>query len=199
MNNDVFAPQFPATCPYITSIGATYLPPGASAFADEEVAVTSFPSGGGFSNIFNQSETPYQQSAVADYFAQDLVNYKYYESTDNSSFNANGGIYNRIGRGYPDFAAIGDNGKSTCKCFLIWRIVLTLPRIVIIYNGGVVTPIGGTSAAAPTFASILTRINEERLAANKTTVGFVNPLLVRLTPLCLRSRTRFLHQLSSGL
>jgi tripeptidyl-peptidase-1 len=37
--------------------------------------------------------------------------------------------------------------------------------------------IGGTSAAAPVFAAILTRINEERLAVGKSTVGFVNPAL----------------------
>lgn len=37
--------------------------------------------------------------------------------------------------------------------------------------------IGGTSAATPLFASILTRINEERLAAGKSVVGFVNPTL----------------------
>lgn len=37
--------------------------------------------------------------------------------------------------------------------------------------------IGGTSASAPAFASILTRINEERIAAGKGTVGFVNPTL----------------------
>lgn len=42
---------------------------------------------------------------------------------------------------------------------------------------GVPELIGGTSAAAPTFAAILNRINEERLAAGKTTVGFVNPTL----------------------
>ena len=37
--------------------------------------------------------------------------------------------------------------------------------------------IGGTSAAAPTFAAILNRINEERIAVGKSTVGFVNPTL----------------------
>lgn len=36
---------------------------------------------------------------------------------------------------------------------------------------------GGTSAAAPAFAAMLTRINEERLAKGKSTVGFVNPVL----------------------
>lgn len=37
--------------------------------------------------------------------------------------------------------------------------------------------IGGTSAATPIFASIINRINEERIAVNKTPVGFVNPAL----------------------
>lgn len=60
-------------------------------------------------------------------------------------------------QGYPDFAAVGDN--------------------VLIYNKGAPTLIGGTSASSPVFASILTRINEERIAAGKSTVGFVNPTL----------------------
>lgn len=68
-----------------------------------------------------------------------------------------GGIFNRAGRGYPDVSAVGDN--------------------VVIYNMGAPTLIGGTSASAPAFAAILTRINEQRLAANKTTIGFVNPAL----------------------
>ena len=51
---------------------------------------------------------------------------------------------------------------------------------VAIFNAGEAVLIGGTSASAPTFSSILTRVNEERLQAGKSTVGFVNPLLVRL-------------------
>jgi hypothetical protein len=46
---------------------------------------------------------------------------------------------------YPDVAAVGDK--------------------VVIYNRGMAVSIGGTSASAPVFAAILTRINEERLAA----------------------------------
>lgn len=37
--------------------------------------------------------------------------------------------------------------------------------------------IGGTSASTPVFAAIINRINEERIAAGKSTVGFVNPTL----------------------
>ncbi|KAJ5175794.1 Tripeptidyl-peptidase sed1 [Penicillium canariense] len=151
----VFAPDFPASCPYLTAVGATIIPTGSSASAHQEVAVTRFPSGGGFSNIYERPS--YQSQAVADYFAKANPTYPYYESVNNNSFGANGGIYNRIGRGYPDVSAIGDN--------------------VIIVNKLVPTAIGGTSASAPVFAAILTRINEERLAAGKPTVGFVNPVL----------------------
>ncbi|KAI9731285.1 MAG: Tripeptidyl-peptidase sed1 [Claussenomyces sp. TS43310] len=155
LNGTVFSPDFPATCPYITTLGATYLPSGADVTKDEEVAVTRFPSGGGFSNIYPIPD--YQASAVAHYFKVSDPAYKYYEATNGSGIGAHGGIYNRIGRGYPDFAGIGDN--------------------VLIFNAGTPSLIGGTSAATPLFASVLNRINEERLAANKSTVGFVNPTL----------------------
>jgi tripeptidyl-peptidase-1 len=151
----VFNPDFPATCPYLTTVGATVIPLGATASDHKEEATYRFPSGGGFSNIYKQPD--YQAQAVADYFSKAKPTYPYYESVNNDSFAANGGIYNRIGRGYPDVSAIGDN--------------------VIIFNAGLPTSIGGTSASAPVFASILTRINEERLAAGKSTVGFVNPVL----------------------
>jgi tripeptidyl-peptidase-1 len=49
----------------------------------------------------------------------------------------------------------------------------------VIFNMGAPTLIGGTSASSPVFASILTRINEERLKAGKSTIGFVNPTLYK--------------------
>jgi tripeptidyl-peptidase-1 len=48
---NIFNPDFPATCPYLTTVGATTLPLGANVKTDSEVAVTRFGSGGGFSNI----------------------------------------------------------------------------------------------------------------------------------------------------
>ncbi|KGO73973.1 Peptidase S8/S53, subtilisin/kexin/sedolisin [Penicillium italicum] len=110
---------------------------------------------GGFSNIYKAPD--YQAQAVADYFEKTKLSYPYYESVDNSSFGENNGIYNRIGRGYPDVSAIGDK--------------------IVIYNKGKAMLVGGTSASAPVLTGILTRINEERLAAGKSTVGFVNPVL----------------------
>lgn len=154
-NHKIFSPGFPVTCPYLTAVGSTYLPPGGSAQKDQEVATSRFASGGGFSNIYKRPD--YQKAAVQAYFDTVDVPYPYYKSVHNDSFGANGGIYNRIGRAYPDVAAVGDN--------------------VLIFNKGLPTLIGGTSASAPVFASLLTRINEERLAANQSTVGFVNPVL----------------------
>lgn len=151
----IFNPDFPAGCPYITTVGATYLPTGANANGDNEVAVSRFASGGGFSNIYPQPS--YQADAVNTYLTQHTPSYPSYNTTDNADIGANGGVYNAGGRGYPDVAAIGDN--------------------VLIYNAGAPTLIGGTSAAAPVFAAILTRINEELLAKKGTTVGFVNPTL----------------------
>jgi tripeptidyl-peptidase-1 len=155
VNGTVFSPDFPATCPYLTTLGATYLPTGADVKTDQEVAVTRFPSGGGFSNIYPIPS--YQSSAVNTYLTQHTPPYKAYQTTDGANIGTGGGIYNSIGRGYPDFSAVGDN--------------------VLIFTGGAPTLIGGTSASAPVFAAILNRINEERLAAGKSTVGFVNPTL----------------------
>lgn len=152
----VFAPDFPATCPYLTAVGGTTLPPLADPKQPgQEVAVKSFGSGGGFSNIYERAD--YQKAAVEQYFKIANPPYPYYESVDNSSFAENGGIYNRIGRGYPDVSAIADN--------------------IIVFNKGAPTLVGGTSAAAPVWGAIITRVNEERIAAGKKTVGFINPVL----------------------
>ncbi len=42
---------------------------------------------------------------------------------------------------------------------------------------GEFTQSGGTSASAPIFASLINRINEQRLNAGKGTLGFLNPAL----------------------
>jgi tripeptidyl-peptidase I len=60
-------------------------------------------------------------------------------------------------RGYPDIAANGNN--------------------IVIYEQGSLTREDGTSASAPIVASLFSLINEERIAAGKGPVGFVNPVL----------------------
>ena len=45
------------------------------------------------------------------------------------------------------------------------------------YLSGDLENVGGTSMSAPIFASIINLINEQRLTAGKSTVGFLNPTL----------------------
>lgn len=142
----------------VTAVGSTVIQNTTSFAPGNEVPTTRFGSGGGFSNIYGRDlEVPWQIPSVAGYFAQKPVSYPYYETVNNASFNAHGGVYNRAGRGYPDLSALGD-------------------KIAIVGQGRALL-IGGTSASSPLFASILTRINEERLEKGKRTVGFVNPVL----------------------
>ncbi|KAI8212522.1 Aorsin [Colletotrichum sp. SAR 10_76] len=113
-NNTVFNPNFPGNCPYVTTVGGTMMSPGAS-FSDPEVAAylphqdgtdDTYTSGGGFSTIY--SIPSYQSAAISDYFATHDPGLKSFISLHNATHNdsspigANGGIYNRIGRGMPE-------------------------------------------------------------------------------------------------
>lgn len=147
----VFSPTQPNSCPWLTNVGSTFIPKG-STVNDPEVATTSFGSGGGFSNIFPVPD--YQTAAVQTYYTTAKPTYAYYT---NGSYTTSAGVYNRDGRGIPDVAANGDN--------------------IAVYVKGRLGTEGGTSAASPIFAALVTRINEERLAAGKTPVGFINPTL----------------------
>lgn len=68
--------------------------------------------------------------------------------------------FNASNRAYPDVAAVADN--------------------VPMWMGGFPTATGGTSASTPTFAGMLSMINDQRLLAGKPSLGFVNPRLYQL-------------------
>ena len=93
-NSSTFLPQFPSSCPYVTSVGATRN-------FDPEVAAydprfsTPFYSGGGFSNYFPR---PSYQDASVPYYLSTYVGNETYK-----------GLYNVSGRGIPDIAASGQN------------------------------------------------------------------------------------------
>ncbi|KAI1337368.1 subtilisin-like protein [Xylariaceae sp. FL0016] len=156
-NKDVFNPQFLASCPYILSVGSTYLPPNATAGKDAEVATTRFQSGGGFSNIYDMPE--WQKTNVQTYLSKAKLEFDSYEGGGGNYSNAKSGKgrFNRLGRAYPDVSANGDH--------------------FVISNGGELLRIGGTSASCPLWGSVITLINEERLAAGKKPVGFVHQVL----------------------
>jgi tripeptidyl-peptidase-1 len=89
-----FAPSFPGTCPYITSVGATQVAPGASVTQPEIASETVIYSGGGFSDFFPIPD--YQKDAVAEYFE----NYP-------PSYTAQQYNNSQTSRGLPDVSANG--------------------------------------------------------------------------------------------
>ncbi|CZT49964.1 related to serine protease [Rhynchosporium secalis] len=109
----IFNPGYPNGCPYVTVVGATQLPSDGTVYdaevvmqADYEGRLPDTSSAGGFSNYFSRPR--YQDGHVQAYFHRANITYPYYSELN---FNANTttGIYNRIGRAYPDVSAIGSN------------------------------------------------------------------------------------------
>lgn len=158
-NGTIFYPASDATCPYVLAVGSTQFVKASNTTTPPtytERSTTRFPSGGGFSNYFPTAD--YQTDQVANYFATTQLNFTGYSDPGTNFSTVGSGVYNTGGRGYPDVSAIGD--------FFLIRAEGTWGRI------------GGTSLSAPVWAAVLTRVNEERIAAGKGTVGFVNPTLV---------------------
>jgi tripeptidyl-peptidase-1 len=158
----IYNPSFP-TCPYVTNVGATRLY-GNQTVLDPESAMQAnlgegaelFSSSGGFANYFTAPS--YQASALATYFAKYDPELPYYvANSEASNIGANGGVYNRAGRGFPDVSA---NGAE----FLA-------------YNNQTLYHWYGTSLSAPIWGSIITLINQERTQVGKGPVGFINPTL----------------------
>ncbi|KAK4539399.1 hypothetical protein LTR36_010962 [Oleoguttula mirabilis] len=174
-NGTIYNPDYPSGCPYITAVGATRLYPNQTVKDAEsamQVNLTAFniatgdgptdapydffATGGGFSNYFTPPS--YQAAAVSNYLSEYDPAVPYYTVNANASnVGANGGVYNRAGRGYPDVSANG--------AFLLTYVNLTQGTFF------------GTSLASPIFGAVITLINEERTAAGKGPVGFVNPVL----------------------
>lgn len=174
-NGTIYNPDYPVGCSYITAVGATRLYPNQTVKDTEsamQVNLTAFnlvtgtgptsapydffATGGGFSNI--STPPSYQAAAVSNYFSEHDHGLQYHiANAEATNIGANGGVYNRAGRGYPDVSANG--------AFLLTYVNLTQGTFF------------GTSLSSPIFGSILTLINEERTAVGKGPVGFVNVVL----------------------
>lgn len=89
-----FDPQFPATSPYVTAVGGTYLSSG-----QQETGWSH--SGGGFSNAFAIPE--YQQAAVSAYLS--------------SASLPDAKLFNRTGRAIPDVSALATNYRVLMQGF----------------------------------------------------------------------------------
>lgn len=162
----IFDPDFASTCPYVLSVGSTewdrFSPstPPIPGQKLNEVATKRFPSGGGFSNVFGIPS--YQRDAVSAYFDQvedtlPFSSYHHFVANGNFSTVVGDGVYHHGGRAYPDVGAVGDRQ--------------------VVYSNGSWWLVGGTSLSAPIWGAVLTLVNEKRIAAGKSTVGFIQPVL----------------------
>ncbi|KAF8800106.1 subtilisin-like protein [Phlegmacium glaucopus] len=95
-DGQTFNPGFPATCPYVTSVGGTQINPGSNVTQPESACEQVIFSGGGFSNHF--AMPAYQKKAVQQYLKKYKPNYP------PEIWNSTG-----ISRGYPDLSANGAN------------------------------------------------------------------------------------------
>jgi len=108
---------------------------------------TAWSAGGG--GFSNTFPIPsYQSAAVAAFKANST-------SLPSSSY------YNNSGRGYPDVSALAGQVNP----------------YLISYKGGSFTAVAGTSAASPVVAGIFAQLNDVRLRAGKSSLGFVNQLI----------------------
>lgn len=146
-----------------TGVGATYHPdfPAASPYVTA-VGGTDFSTksvigpesvwpcgGGGFSDTF--TAPAYQQAAVSAYLANAAA----------AGVLPPANLFNATGRGYPDVAALGGQVNPYC----------------VGYHGGSFGGVSGTSASCPVVAGIFAQLNNVRLAAGKSSLGFLNPLI----------------------
>ncbi|KAL7266360.1 hypothetical protein RUND412_011095, partial [Rhizina undulata] len=135
MNTTKFLAQYPATCPWVTSVGATVN-------VEPEQAV--YFSSGGFSETW--PAPAYQRAALATYFSEHEAAWKPW-----SDYFVHGG------RGFPDVATQGYE----------YHVILN----------GTDYLISGTSASSPTFAAVVSLLNDDRLAQGLKPLGFLNPWL----------------------
>ncbi|PWY81320.1 tripeptidyl peptidase A [Aspergillus eucalypticola CBS 122712] len=105
-------------------------------------------SSGGFSNYFSQPS--YQSDQVGTYLDKYISasTKKYYEQYTNFS-----------GRAFPDVSAFAGS------------------PYYLTYIDGELGLVAGTSGASPVFAGVVALLNDARLRANKTSLGFLNPWL----------------------
>ncbi|TAQ87686.1 hypothetical protein B7494_g3994 [Chlorociboria aeruginascens] len=164
-SGDIFEVNYASSCPYVLSVGSTEWDAFSNVTAPipgrklNEIATRRFPSGGGFSNVFPVPS--YQGSAVSTYLknvGSSLGFSGYTQFVKDGDFSdVTSGVFHIGGRAYPDVGAVGDRQ--------------------LVYSNGSWWLVGGTSLSSPVWGAVLTLANEARLAAGKSTVGFVHPVL----------------------
>ncbi|PIB01915.1 Tripeptidyl-peptidase sed2 [Cercospora beticola] len=147
----IFEPKFPASCPWVTAVGGT------TNIGDEEAAVngtipiaSSVAITASGGGFSNLFARPRYQANQVQSYIDQYVP-KTYENE--SGFNSSG-------RGYPDVAAFSTQYPTFVDGFML--------------------PIGGTSASTPTWAAIISLLNDYEAFHGRPPLGFLNPWLYSL-------------------
>lgn len=161
-----FSAQFPTSSPYVTSVGATNWKD-----SDEVACSTAngalITTGGGFSGYSDRGS---YQADVVDAWAANADN----NLPPTSMFNVSK-------RAYPDVSMFGHSFKICKKMYLSCQYCFFGDCDLGSDEGTFVCEaVDGTSASAPSFAGMVGLINEARLAAGTTPLGFLNPLLYKM-------------------
>ncbi|KAI9509938.1 subtilisin-like protein [Russula earlei] len=113
-----FNPDFPASCPFVTAVGATQMVPGSTVQDPEVACETVIISGGGFSNIFPMPE--YQEHAVKKYLHDNPPPYTAAQYSNSGKV-----------RAFPDLSANGANYVTAIdgNLFLVFGTSASAPVV----------------------------------------------------------------------
>jgi subtilase family serine protease len=164
-------PIFPAASPYVLTVGATSIEASNSPSKRSDLAqppiCTNQNYGCECTTSTNEQIASQSNTAGFDTGGGFSV-FSAQASFQTQAINAylNSGVtlpsrsyqWNPANRGFPDIAAIGEN-------------------VCVIDPGTPCEPIGGTSASCPLIASLVTLLNQDRLNAGKTPLGYVNQVI----------------------
>ena len=139
-----YTPSFPASSPYVVSVGATYnknykIPGQGEIVCESDKFGAVITSGGGFSTYYKAPD--FTGNAVTQYLAT----------------TAPVPGYNVTGRAYPDLALSG--------------------YAYLVYIGGLLYTVSGTSASAPAVAAMASLVNALRVEAGAEGLGYILPQL----------------------
>lgn len=165
-----FSPSFPSSCPWVTAVGGTQrtTQPHKNSTTTTTTSASTAIASEGPENPTNETAFYYATSnrtlssgggfsnlfPVPGYQVAATYRYKLIERENLLNLT---GRFTPTARGYPDVAT---------QAFGYLTII----------DGGIQV-IHGTSGSTPVFASIISMINNERLAIGKRPVGFINPVL----------------------
>nr|VWO97513.1 Oligopeptide transporter OPT-like protein [Ganoderma boninense] len=112
---------------------------------------------GGTTQISPEVAVNFSGGGFSNYFARPRYQSKHVSAYLTGLGDTYSGLFNSSGRAYPDVSAQARG----------FQVVVS----------GRVVPVGGTSASSPTFAGVVSLLNDYLISKGKPPLGFLNPLL----------------------